>query len=265
MRVVHLVVLGALLGVPAGLRGQSDVERPAIGYVGISAQVAQPVHELAKYLGIGVGVDASYTVPVLHVPSVALRADLGLLRWGDQSRGICLFYFAYTLPVGSPSCATATDLVTSGTIVQGGMGPQVSFRAGPIQPYALGELQIRSFWTSSTLQRADNGAVASAYRFHDTAWTWSIGGGVTAPLPFISGMHIDVGVLRYSDGSGRYLRRDDIAFQPPGYVVPPPHPQSDTLPRVVDIGGGASVVLQTSPQSAADLLIYHLGVTVPIR
>jgi hypothetical protein len=262
--IVTLFILPTL-ALPATLPAQAASGRygALIGYATLTPQVADPVGAFAAYVGTGWGMNGSFLWPLPHVPWLSVRGDLGFVRYGDTNRQVCVVYNTLPVPSDGPACATGRALVTSSTIVHGGLGPQLTVPLGPVRAYANGAVQLRYFGASSSLVRND-GVRAFHERFGQADAAWSAGYGVVFALPIRGArVNIDLGVQRYHDGSVRYLRASDIVLA--AYVDGLPLPKGWQPPAgSIYVGNGAYVMVNPPQRSPMDLVVYHIGVRMAV-
>jgi hypothetical protein len=233
MRVLRLPVFLLLLAVPAALQAQMEPVRN-VGFVGITAQVAQPVGQFADYVGTGWGLGGSFVLP-LGTPLFGLRADLGFVNYGHENREVCL-----SQTIG---CRVTFDLRTDNNIFYGGVGPQLMLPLGPVQPYVNAEVQLSYFGTMSSLSGSSNAdSFANTTNYDDFTAAWSAGGGMSIALPFRrTQIAIDLGARVHHNGVVRYLREGDIQDNADGSITL--HPQ----------------------RSEANLVVYHVGVRIGVH
>lgn len=234
MRAPALPVLAVLLATPAALLAQMGPVPPTVGYAGITAQVAQPVGQFADYVGTGWGLNGSFVLP-LGTPLIGLRADLGFVNYGHESREVCL-----SQTIG---CRVTLDLNTDNNIFYGGIGPQLMLPLGPVEPYVNAEVQLSYFGTMSSLSGSGNAdSFANTTNYDDFTAAWSAGGGMSIALPFRrTRVAIDLGATLHHNGVVRYLREGDIQDNADGSITL--HPQ----------------------RSEANLMVYHIGVRIGVH
>ena len=73
---------------------------------------------------------------------VRLHADIGYIIYGTETKRICL-----TRP-----CRIQTDMVTTNSILNFGVGPEFILMTGPVRPYISGTVGTTLFSTDSSLQ-----------------------------------------------------------------------------------------------------------------
>lgn len=265
MRAVRWLTIPLLFVVPATLFPQGmSAQAPTVGYASLTPQVADPVGAFGAYVGTGWGLNGSFLWPLPHVPWLGVRADLGFVRYGDTNRQVCVVQAPSYVPVGPFSCDVGVDLATSSTIVQGGLGPQLTVPLGPVHAYANGAVQLRYFGASSSLVRTD-GIRAFHEGFGQVETAWSAGYGAVYALPIRGArVNIDLGVQRYHDGSVRYLQASDVVLA--SYLDGLPPLPSNWQPPTgsIDVGNGAYVTLNPPRRSPLDLVVYHIGVRMSV-
>ena len=73
---------------------------------------------------------------------VRLHADVGFIIYGTETKRLCL-----TRP-----CRIQTDMVTTNSILNFGLGPEFILMTGPIRPYISGTVGTSLFSTDTSLQ-----------------------------------------------------------------------------------------------------------------
>jgi hypothetical protein len=201
-------------------------------YGGLALNVAQPVHEFRAYVANGVGLAGHGLYRLGAAGAFALRADLGFVTYGRESRRVPLL----------PGTGRITaDLTTTNNIFYAGVGPQLMAPSGPVRPYANAGVGFSGFWTNSSLNvRNSDESLASENNQSDVTWAGGAGGGVLVPVS--RGLRqiafLDVGARFHRNGRVRYLRKGGIVDLPDG----------TTRFDVID--------------GPADLWTFHLGVSV---
>lgn len=207
---------------------------PRAGF-GITGLYAEPAGEFADYIERGWGLGGSFSYALDRAGWLAIRADLGFVNYGNESREVCI-----SATVG---CRVVLDLTTSNNIFYGRLGPELAVPVGPIRPYATLQAGLGYFGTTSSLQ-GDNGSepFASTNNFDDAVLSWDAGGGIR--IPVYSGrapVAIDLAARYHRNGRVQYLREGDITDNPDGSITLDPQ------------------------ESQADLWTFHVGVRVGIR
>jgi opacity protein-like surface antigen len=238
-------VLGLVVGVAvvastgdraaAQSASRSEVLKPVVGWGGLSLIVGVPTGEFQDYIDAGFGGDASFVLPVKHDSPLALRADLGFLVYGSETKRVC---FSQTV-----GCRIELDLTTTNSILQGTIGPQLMLPTGAVRPYVHAGIGFGYFATTSSVDGTnDNEDFASTRNFSDATFQWTGGGGLLVRLS--SGktpVLLDLGARYNANGSVEYLKEGDIHDQPDGSIT------------------------FTPTRSDANLLTFNIGVVIGIR
>jgi hypothetical protein len=207
--------------------------RSARATLGGGAFVAQPVGEFKNYVNNGFGGGGHLLLRVDPQGFLALRADVGYLIYGHETKRVSL-----------PSAGRVElDVTTSNNILTYSIGPQLMVATGPIRPYVNAMAGGAYFFTESSVGGSDNSdTFASTRNFGDNVPSYGYGGGVFVPLA-VRNTHIglDVGARFIRNGHTRYLREGGIT----------------------DIPGGGYTV---SPiESETNLVVYHIGISAQLR
>ena len=165
------------------------------------------------------------------VPGLALRAELGFLNYGDETRRV---------PLGSGALMLINvDVTTTNSIFNGGVGLQLGTPGQSIKPYVGGLLGFSSFMTSSSVAGSNSRdeAFGESTNFSDDVLAKTALVGVYVPVGWRT--LLDLGVRHTWNGDRvRYLTPGDITEDANGNVV--------LTPR----------------ETRADLLTITLGVTI---
>ena len=225
-----LVALAVLMGTALAVEGQ---RRPA-GTVGFGLIGADPVGELGAYFDLGGG--GQFTGSVALDPSglVRLRGDFGFIIYGYERQHMC-----WDAPVG---CRIELDLNTTNSILFGGLGPEVVFANGPVEPYVNASLGFSYFATTSSLRgELDWEDFASTTNYDDIVLAWRAGAGMRVKLGGSrKPVYLDLGVERHQNGIAHFLTEGDIQDHPDGSIT--------LLPN----------------RSEANLVVFRMGVSVGI-
>jgi hypothetical protein len=209
------------------------VTRPARASLGGGAFVAQPVGEFENYVNNGFGGGGHLILRVDPQGFFALRADLGYLVYGHETKRV-------SLPTAG---RVELDVTTSNNILTYSVGPQLMVPTGPIRPYVNVMAGGSYFFTESSVGGSDNSnTFASTRNFGDNVPSYGYGGGVFIPLA-VRNAHVglDVGARFIRNGHTRYLREGGITDLPDGgYAVSP-------------------------IESETNLIVYHIGVSAELR
>lgn len=230
--------LGLLCMAPAAAAAQTAdaaLTRPVRAQVGANVYYAQPVGDFADRIKQGWGGDLNGTLLIGQAGIFGLRFDAGAMAYGRQRTRECL-----TL-----SCLVEVDITTSNNLAYAAVGPQLMVPAGPIRPYAAGQVGFTFLWTESKVEGSNNQnePFASTRNFSDNTFSYGGVGGFLIPLAqhVRNPVSIDLGVRYLRNGRVEYLRKGDIIINP------------GTTPTF------------NVQRSRADLVTYHVGVSVGIR
>lgn len=206
---------------------------PARTAVGGGLSFAQPIGEFKNYVNTGWGGGGHFMMRVDRPGFLALRADVGFLIYGHETKQISM-----------PGAGRVEfDVSTSNNILTYSIGPQLMVPTGPIRPYVNASIGGAYFFTESSIGGDDNaGDFASTLNFDDNVLSYGYGGGVFIPFAVRrADIGLDLGARFVGNNETRYLREGGI----------------EDLPT-----GGYSV----SPiESQTNFVLYHLGVKVGIR
>jgi hypothetical protein len=207
--------------------------RPPRAALGGGALVAQPVGEFKNYVNNGFGAGGHLLLRVDPQGFLALRADVGYLIYGHETKRVSL-----------PDAGRVQfDVTTSNNILTYSIGPQLMVPTGPIRPYVNAMAGGAYFFTESSVGGSDNSSdFASTRNFGDNVASYGYGGGVFIPFAVRNVLiGLDVGARFIRNGQTRYLREGGIT----------------------DIPGGGFTI---SPiESETNLVVYHAGVNVGLR
>ncbi len=205
---------------------------------GVSFSVGQPTGTFNRYVDEGYGVGAHGLYRVDRAGVLALRLDGGFLNYGRESKRVPL-----STTVGG---RVMVDLTTANNIAWVGLGPQLMAPRGAVRPYLNGTAGISYFGTTSSVKgsRSANESFAETTNYDDAQLSWGGGAGVLVPLRHGARtlVFLDLGARYHDNGrSVRYLREGGIRDLPNGDL------QLDVI------------------QSRADLITYHVGVSIGAR
>jgi hypothetical protein len=198
----------ALLAAP--LSGQEPTR--ARGFAGGDILFAFPVGEFEENVDFGIGIGAHGRLSVDERDILSLRADLGFLNYGNETRRVCV-----TQP-----CLVTGDLTTSNNIFLLGIGPEIGVSSGSLRLYANASLGLAYFNTTSSIAGSNNsGAFASSTNLDDWTFAWTAGPG--AQLRVWSGgrnsVSLDLAARYHGNGEAEYLREGDIVVETDGTVL----------------------------------------------
>lgn len=236
-RFIVAIGLACMTPAVAAAQGTDDaaLTRPIRAHVGVNGYYARPVGDFADRIDQGWGGDLHGTWLLGETGIFGLRFDGGAMAYGRQRTRECL----------TTSCLVQVDITTSNNLAYAAVGPQLMAPAGPIRPYAAVQLGWTFLWTDSRVEGSNNQnePFASTRNFSDNTFSYGGIGGVLIPIAqnTRNPVSIDLGVRYLRNGSVEYLRKGDI-------IINPGNPPSFNIQR-----------------SRADLLTYHVGVSVAIR
>lgn len=196
------------------------------------AVMSKPKGEFANYVDQGFGVNAGAMMRLDPAGILGLRAEGGSLQYGRER---VPFSFDFSGRIGA-------DVVTSNTIAWIGLGPQFTFPAGPIRPYANAAFAVTNFRTTSAVRdRRTARTLATTQNASDFASAVVFGGGVYVPIGGrMSTAMLTLGGKYYYGGEATYLPEGGIQDNPDGSI---------TL---------------TPARTKTDFVIWQLGVTFGI-
>jgi hypothetical protein len=213
--------------------GAQEREAPR-GFLGLSFVAGDPVGDLSAFFDRGFGAQLEGSWAMTEDSRVRLRGDLGFLVYGHERIRYC-----YSVPIG---CRVEAELTTTNNIVYFGLGPEIAFTAGALEPYVYGTTGLSYFATVSSLDGADGGpSWAETTNYDDVVMAWRVGGGMR--LRVSNGrrpVSLDFGVERHQNGVASFLTEGDILDNPDGSITLFPN------------------------RSEANLVTFRLGVTVGI-
>lgn len=191
---------------------------------------SRPLGGLKDNIGFGYGGSAAYLFRLDHDGFLSLRADVGLVDYGEESMRVPL----------SPTIGgrIQVKVVTSNYIVPLSIGPQLMWPTGAVRPYITAGLGGQFFFTDSHIAGSDGDSNAlSTTNQHDETGTWVAGGGVYIPLTNRSGVNtsLDLGVQFVNGGHAQYLRPGSIEDLPNSQIRITPL-ESETRMTLVRVG-----------------------------
>lgn len=195
--------------------------------------LSKPKGEFADYVGQGFGFNAGGMLHLDPAGMFGVRAELGGLQYGRERLPVAFSQF---------SGRVTADVVTTNMIGWLGVGPQFTFPAGPVRPYANAAFAITNFRTTSALEdRQTSERFAVTENASDYSSAVVFGGGVYIPLggPTSTAM-LTLGGKYYYGGEATYLPEGGIQDNDDGSVTLFP------------------------ARSKTDFVIWQLGVSVGI-
>jgi hypothetical protein len=202
---------------PAPERGPSDTsEWVRRSMVNISFVQSRPQGAFGRNVGIGYGVDGAYLFRLDAAGIWSLRANVGVIGYGNESRRTAL-----SEAVGG---RVNVDVKTSNYLIPVSVGPQVAWPTGSVRPYANAGLGGLGFITESHVQgTGDLTAVASTTNHSSFVGSWVLGGGVYVPLSVRARqVQLDLGVQYFNGGNTRYLAPGSIIDLPGAQIAVTP-------------------------------------------
>lgn len=135
------------------------------------------------------------------------------------------------------------DVTTTNSIVGMTLGPTLTLGTGTLQPYASAGVGFSYFFTESHAEGTSTGSQPFARTTNFDDWTVSADGGAGLYIMLSrrwTPVALDVGARFAHNSEVRYVTKDGMTFTGTSLIVSP-------------------------EQSRADLVVYHLGVTIGLR
>lgn len=197
--------------------------------VNVTVVQSRPQGAFRKNVGIGYGVDGAYLFRLDASGMWSLRANVGVIRYGDESRRTAL-----SEAVGG---RVNVDVTTSNYLIPVTIGPQVAWPTGPVRPYLHAGIGGLGFITESDIRGTDNlTSVASTTNHSSFVGSWVAGGGMYVPLSIgPRQIQLDLGAQYFSGGRTRYLAPGSIVDLPDARIAVTPL-ESATHTVVMRIG-----------------------------
>lgn len=225
---------------PAGAQMVEAPLKPVVVHGGLHLVGALPTGEFKDYIDGGIGVGFDVVWPVQREHWFALRADVGWVVYGSESKEVCFG--------GGVGCRVRLDLTTTNSILYVNAGPQLMMQRGPIRPYINAAGGFSYFSTTSSVKGNNNGEdFASDTNFDDVTMAWTAGGGVLIPVS--SGrtpIAINLGAQYHANGSVEYLKEGDIKDNSDGSISFDP---TRSEANFVALRLGVSIGIRPGPQS----------------
>jgi opacity protein-like surface antigen len=179
-------------------------------HAGFSAEVARPTGDLQQNVSKAGGAQAHLRVRLDQHGLVSLRAQVGWLNYGNETRRTCL--------ATTPGCRVEVRVNTINGILFAGVGPEVAFQIGRLRAYGHGLVGASRFATVSAI---DGGIlpdfVAGDENFGDSGFAWSTGGGLQ--LPITRRVALDLGMNYQGHGERAYLLKGGLTDNADGSLV----------------------------------------------
>jgi hypothetical protein len=141
----------------------------------LSFMQSRPLGALGSNIEFGYGLDGAYLFRLDKRGFLSLRAGVGFVDYGDESKRVPL----------SPTVGgrVQVKLSTNNYIVPMSLGPQLTWPTGKFRPYVNAGIGGQVFFTESHLGGAsDDEDFASTTNKSDFTAAWVAGGGVYVPL-----------------------------------------------------------------------------------
>lgn len=231
---VRIGFVVALLPSPAVAQepgqGPEELRTPPRGYVGLSLQVGQARGQFADYVDYGGGGGAYLVYRPNRNGPFGVRLDFMYLNYGSQTH-------RYPLVPG-----VVVDVTTDNQIFQFALGPQLTIGQGALQVYGFGTVGGSFFSTTSGVEGSDqtNQQFASTTNHADATFSGELGGGIL--------IRVSRGLPVFLDAGARYLKNGRVTYV--------------TKDRVTISG---NQLLVNPVNSDANLMVYHLGVSIGLR
>ncbi len=232
-----LTVVGfavALLPWPVGAQeqvdGTSEELSPPRAYLGLSLQVGKARGQFADYVEYGGGGGGYLVYRPNREGPLGLRVSAMFLVYGSQTH-------SYPLVPG-----IVVDVTTDNQIFQLALGPQLTIGRGMLQAYGFGTVGGSFFSTTSGVEGSDqnNQQFASTTNHSDGTFSGEVGGGVLVRVNRRMPLFVDFGARYLKNGRVTYVTEEGVTISGNQLVVNP-----------VD--------------SDANLVVYHIGVTIGLR
>ena len=190
---------------------------------------SRPAGDFANNIGFGYGANAAYLYALDRHGILSLRADLGFVDYGNESKRVPL-----SSTVGG---RIQVKVSTRNYIVPVSVGPQLTWPSGDIRPYVNAGFGGQFFYTQSSIDgNNDSYSGLSTTNQHDQTHAWILGGGVYVPIHSSKvNMMLDAGVQYFAGGRAQYLRPGSIVDLPNAQIQINPL-ESTTQMLVVRVG-----------------------------
>jgi hypothetical protein len=184
----------------------------------------RPAGQFGDNIGLGYGGNAAYLFSLDRDGILALRADVGFIDYGSESKRFPLLDGRVQVKVS-----------TNNYIVPISFGPQLTWPSGSVRPYVNAGFGEQFFFTQSSIDGTDDSGLSTTNQ-HDHTKSWIAGGGVYVPVYSRKvNLMLDAGVQYYAGGHAQYLRPGGITDLPNGQILVTPL-ESDTHMLVVRLG-----------------------------
>lgn len=189
----------------------------------------RPVGQFSDNVGLGYGGTAAYLFSFDRAGILSLRADVGFIDYGNESKRVPL-----SSTIGG---RIQVKVSTNNYIVPVSIGPQLTWPRGSVRPYVNAGFGGQFFFTESSVDGANESSTnLSTTNQHDATKSWVAGAGVYVPLYSRQvNVMLDAGVQYFTGGHARYLRPGSIVDLPDAQIQINPL-ESDTHMMVVRVG-----------------------------
>lgn len=196
------------------------------------AVLSKPKGDFADYVDRGYGFNAGGMLRLDPDGMFAVRAEIGGLQYGRERMPVAFDF----------SGRISADVVTTNMIGWIGIGPQFTFPAGPLRPYANAAFAITNFRTTSAIEdRQTHERFAVTQNASDFSSAVVFGGGVYVPI----GGRASTAMLTLG---GKYYYGGEATYLPEGGIQDNPDGSISLFPA----------------RTKTDFVIWQLGVTVGI-
>jgi hypothetical protein len=184
----------------------------------------RPAGQFGDNIGLGYGGNAAYLFSLDRDGILALRADVGFIDYGNESKRFPILDGRVQVKVS-----------TNNYIVPISIGPQLTWPGGSVRPYVNAGFGEQFFFTQSSIDGTNDSGLSTTNQ-HDHTKSWIAGGGVYVPVYSRKvNVMLDVGAQYYMGGHAQYLGPGGITDLPNGQILVTPM-ESDTHMLVVRLG-----------------------------
>lgn len=218
----------ALLVAAVALPGAMAAQSSAAVSIPLGLHVGVPQGAFAENVAIAGGIGGGGLWGI--GPAFGLRADLGFMIYGSETRRV---------PLGGGALGLIdVDVTTTNAIFGGGVGAQLGLPGGALMPYVGGQIGFSVFATTSSVEgsNSDNEPFASSTNSSDGVFAQTALAGLYIPLARGNVM-LDLGVRHTWNGKRvRYLTEGDVTEDANGDIVlTPRETRADLLTIVLGV------------------------------
>ena len=194
----------------AAAQTRSELAARSSGSIGL-IQI-RPQGALGRNIGFGYGVSGAYLLQIDHTGFLSLRADIGVVAYGNDSRRTAL-----SESIGG---RVQVNVRSTNYIIPMGIGPQLTLPTGVVRPYVNAGVGGQGFLTESSAESTSDGSViASTSNQSSFAAAWTTGAGVYVPIRAGKArVQLDMGMQYVNGAESRYLAPGSIADMPGGQI-----------------------------------------------